>query len=67
MERVLLPMEPVEPRIANFFTSFIFSEWSGGVLLDVSPGVPPGMWGILGVSCLLAIVYRGLWSLKYSI
>ncbi len=26
MESVLLPMEPVEPRIANFFTSFIFSD-----------------------------------------
>lgn len=26
MERVLLPMEPVEPRIANFFTGFIFAD-----------------------------------------
>ena len=26
MERVLLPMEPVEPRIASFFTSAIFAE-----------------------------------------
>ena len=27
MERVLLPMEPVEPRMANFFTLFIFADW----------------------------------------
>ena len=26
MERVELPMEPVEPRIASFFTKVIFSE-----------------------------------------
>jgi len=26
MERVLWPIEPVEPRIANFFTSFIFAD-----------------------------------------
>jgi hypothetical protein len=26
MESVLLPMEPVEPRIANFFTKLIFSD-----------------------------------------
>jgi len=26
MERVLWPMEPVEPRIANFFTDAIFSD-----------------------------------------
>ncbi len=32
MERVLWPMEPVEPRIASFFTRLIFSEWSGLVL-----------------------------------
>jgi hypothetical protein len=27
MERVLWPMEPVEPRMANFFTFFIFADW----------------------------------------
>ena len=26
MERVLLPMEPVEPRMANFFTRAIFAD-----------------------------------------
>ena len=26
MESVLLPMEPVEPKMASFFTSFIFSD-----------------------------------------
>ncbi len=26
MERVLLPMEPVEPRMASFFTSSIFAD-----------------------------------------
>ncbi len=26
MERVLWPMEPVEPRIANFFTDVIFAD-----------------------------------------
>jgi hypothetical protein len=26
MERVLWPMEPVEPRMANFFTFFIFAD-----------------------------------------
>jgi hypothetical protein len=26
---VLWPIEPVEPKIANFFTSFIFAEFEG--------------------------------------
>jgi len=38
MERVLLPMEPVEPRIASFFTRPIFSEWTGLVLRVVGIG-----------------------------
>ena len=33
MERVLWPMEPVEPRIANFFTKLIFSECESGLVL----------------------------------
>ena len=32
MERVLLPMEPVEPRIASFFTVFIFAFSQIGVV-----------------------------------
>ncbi len=43
MERVLWPMEPVEPRIASFFTRLIFSEWSGLVLrYVVGEGIPLG-------------------------
>ena len=71
MESVLLPMEPVEPRIANFFTSFIFSDEG------VSPGVPPLMKRYFGRKLFVdnnlqmhgvaKIFYlKGLW-LKYSI
>ena len=46
MESVLCPIEPVEPRIANFFTTVIFSECCGLVLRDVfGEGVPtPVIW-----------------------
>ena len=44
MERVLWPMEPVEPRIANFFTLFIFAECSGLVLRHVGLRVLPPGW-----------------------
>lgn len=27
MERVEVPMEPVEPRMASFFTNLIFADW----------------------------------------
>jgi hypothetical protein len=70
MDSVLWPMEPVEPRIANFFTSFIFSEW---VRL---PGVPPGVGyfrsklfcfnGMQGVMVAKIFYLNGL-RLKYSI
>ena len=33
MESVLCPMEPVDPKIANFFTTVIFSECGALVLL----------------------------------
>ena len=53
MESVLLPMEPVEPRIANFFTSFIFSDeryFAGGT---------PCVWGYFGSKLF---VYNNLWD-----
>ena len=37
MERVLLPMEPVEPRMASFFTRFIFAEMAGRGYAGGSP------------------------------
>ena len=69
MESVLLPMEPVEPRIANFFTSFIFS----GTLFR--RGYPPCIWGYFGrkssvfsglrrVGVCKIFILNGLW-LKY--
>ena len=38
MERVELPMEPVEPRIASFFTKVIFSECERVCCLDLIDG-----------------------------
>jgi hypothetical protein len=43
MERVLWPMEPVEPRIASFFTRLIFSECRGLVLGYRLARDPPGV------------------------
>jgi hypothetical protein len=47
MERVLLPMEPVEPRMANFFTVSIFADTFEflrpfAVVDEKSPGFYPG-------------------------
>jgi len=67
MERVLWPIEPVEPRIPNFFTSFIFSEWNAPVLILRFEGVPPKGWGILRVRPLFSWECRQDVSLKYSI
>ena len=41
MERVLWPMEPVEPRIASLFTSFIFAERCGLVRPNLLVGGYP--------------------------
>ena len=72
MESVLLPMEPVEPRIANFFTSFIFSDEG-----DYAGGTPPCEEGYFGrklficnslwTCCVAKIFYLNGLRLKYSI
>lgn len=74
MDSVLWPMEPVEPRIANFFTSFIFSEW-GGIALVVSWGTPRGGYFRSKLFCfndmqgdmVAKIFYLNGLRLKYSI
>ena len=48
MERVLFPIEPVEPRMANFFTGSIFADTFGflrpfAVVHEKSPGFYPGL------------------------
>jgi len=77
MERVLWPIEPVEPRIANFFTSFIFSEWNAPVLiLRFEGGTPRGMGYFarksivcmgMPTGCVAKIFYLNGLPAKYSI
>ena len=77
MERVLWPIEPVEPRIANFFTSFIFSEWNAPVLILRFEGHPPGGMGYFArksivcmgmqTGCVAKIFYLNGLPAKYSI